>query len=54
MTTFGHWIALALAGGLGTVARAGVTTVATKIVRSIAPAACAIARSIEAVSDSAR
>ena len=31
MTTFGHWIALALAGGLGTVARAGVTTVATRL-----------------------
>jgi CrcB protein len=31
MTTFGHWIALALAGGLGTVARACVTTVATRL-----------------------
>lgn len=31
MTTIGHWIALALAGGLGTVARAGVTTVATRL-----------------------
>ena len=31
MTTFGHWIALALAGGLGTVARAGVTTVAARL-----------------------
>ena len=31
MTTFGHWIALALAGALGTVARAGVTVVATRL-----------------------
>jgi len=31
MSTFAHWIALALAGGLGTVARAGVTTVATRL-----------------------
>jgi CrcB protein len=31
MTTIGHWIAIALAGGLGTVARAGVTTVATRL-----------------------
>jgi fluoride exporter len=31
MSTFGHWVALALAGGLGTVARAGVTTVATRL-----------------------
>jgi CrcB protein len=31
MSTFGHWIALALAGGLGTVARAGVTILATRL-----------------------
>lgn len=31
MSTVGHWIALALAGALGTVARAGVTTVATRL-----------------------
>lgn len=31
MSTFGHWIALAVAGGLGTVARAGVTTMATRL-----------------------
>lgn len=31
MSTVGHWIALALAGGLGTVARAGVTILATRL-----------------------
>ncbi len=31
MSTFGHWIALAVAGGLGTVARAGVTIMATRL-----------------------
>lgn len=31
MSTIGHWIALALAGALGTVARAGVTVVATRL-----------------------
>lgn len=31
MSTFGHWIALAVAGGLGTVARAGVTILATRL-----------------------
>lgn len=31
MSTIGHWIALALAGGLGTVARAGVTILATRL-----------------------
>lgn len=31
MSTIGHWIALALAGGLGTVARAGVTVLATRL-----------------------
>lgn len=31
MSTFGHWIALAVAGGLGTVARAGVTNLAVRL-----------------------
>lgn len=31
MSTFGYWIALAVAGGLGTVARAGVTILATRL-----------------------
>jgi len=31
MSNMGHWIAVALAGALGTVARAGVTVLATRL-----------------------
>ena len=34
MTTSAHWIALALAGGLGTLARAGVTHLAVRVAGS--------------------